>query len=58
MDLAAAVEFDERAARRSIQAVRQGMQVFGVSAKTGDRMEEFLGYLSSRLAGSLAAPAV
>ena len=58
MDLAAAVEFDEQAARRSIQAVRPGMPVFGVSAKTGDGMGEFLGYLSSRLAGSLAAPAV
>jgi len=58
MDLAAAVEFDEQAARRSIQAVRPGMPVFGVSAKTGDGMDEFLAYLSSRLAGSLAAPAV
>jgi len=58
MDLASAVEFDEHAARRSIQAVRPGMPVFGVSAKTGYGMVEFLGYLSSRLAGSLAAPAV
>ena len=58
MDLAAAVEFDEQAARRSIQAVRPGMPVFGVSAKTGDGMDEFLAYLSSRLAGSLATSAV
>src|ERR1700739_1939149 len=34
-DLAAAVEFDEAAAMRNIQAVRPGMEVFKVSAKTG-----------------------
>jgi hypothetical protein len=34
------------------------MPVFGVSAKTGYVMGEFLGYPSSRLAGLLAAPAV
>jgi len=58
MDLPAAVEFDEHPARRSIQAVRPGMRAFGVSAKTGYGMDEFLAYLSSRLAGSVAAPAV
>lgn len=35
IDLAGAVEFDEAAALASIQAVRPGMQVFQVSAKTG-----------------------
>src|SRR6202161_1350805 len=35
MDLATAVEFDEEAARRNIQAVRPGMQILKVSSKTG-----------------------
>jgi hydrogenase nickel incorporation protein HypB len=48
MDLAAAAEFDEAAARRNIEAVRPGMQVFGVSAKTGQGLHEFLGFLDSR----------
>jgi hydrogenase nickel incorporation protein HypB len=51
MDLAEAVEFDERAAQASIQAVRPGMQVFKVSTKTGSGTEGFLDYLRSRLAG-------
>jgi len=33
-DLAAAVEFDEAAAARNIQAVRPGMEVLKLSAKT------------------------
>jgi hydrogenase nickel incorporation protein HypB len=45
MDLAAAVEFDAAAAQRSIQAVRPGMETFLVSAKTGQGMEEWLGFL-------------
>lgn len=44
-DLAAAVEFDEAAARRNIQAVRPGMEVFKLSAKTGEGMDEYLNYL-------------
>jgi hydrogenase nickel incorporation protein HypB len=44
-DLAAAVEFDEAAALRNIQAVRPGMEVFKVSAKTGEGMAEYLEYL-------------
>lgn len=36
IDLAAAVEFDERAANANIQAVRPGMQVFKVSTKTNE----------------------
>jgi hydrogenase nickel incorporation protein HypB len=47
-DVAAAVEFDEAAARRNIQAVRPGMQVFKVSAKTGQGMTEYLEFLESR----------
>ena len=50
IDLAAAVEFDEIAANANIQAVRPGMQVFKVSAKAGDGMDEYLRFLKSRLA--------
>ena len=49
IDLAAAVEFDRAAAHRSIQSVRPGMQVFEVSAKTGQGMDEWLRFLESRL---------
>ena len=49
MDLAAAVEFDSAAADANIQAVRPGMQIFKVSAKSGAGMDEFLGLLKSRL---------
>ncbi len=45
MDLAAAVEFDAAAAHRNIQAVRPGMQVFEVSAKTGAGMDGWLRFL-------------
>jgi hydrogenase nickel incorporation protein HypB len=48
MDLAAAVEFDEGAARANIQAVRPGMQVFTVSSKSGAGMEEFFSFLTRR----------
>jgi hydrogenase nickel incorporation protein HypB len=49
IDLAAAVEFDRAAAHRSIQSVRPGMQVFEVSAKTGQGMDECLCFLEARL---------
>lgn len=44
-DLAAAVEFDEAAARRNIQAVRPGMDVLIASAKTGGGMAECVKFL-------------
>lgn len=47
IDLAAAVEFDAVAARRNIQAVRPGMQILEVSAKTGVGMEECLTMLGA-----------
>lgn len=47
-DLAVAVEFSWDTAYNNIQAVRPGMQVFKVSAKNGDGMEEYLAFLSSR----------
>ena len=49
-ELAAAVEFDWGAARKSIEAVRPGMQIFRLSAKTGDGMPEYLDFLGQRLA--------
>jgi hydrogenase nickel incorporation protein HypB len=50
LDLAAATEFDLAAVNRNIQAVRPGMEIFHVSAKTGEGMTQFLGYLRSRRA--------
>lgn len=45
IDLAAAVKFDAAAARRSIEAVRQGMEIFEVSAKTGAGINVWLEFL-------------
>ena len=52
IDLATAVQFDGAAAHRNIQAVRPGMQVFEVSARTGAGMEQWFEFLRSRLAAS------
>ncbi|HXJ90827.1 MAG TPA: hydrogenase nickel incorporation protein HypB [Candidatus Binatia bacterium] len=49
-DLAAAVEFDWDAARKSIESVRPGMQIFRLSAKTGAGMQAYLDFLAQRLA--------
>ena len=57
-DLAAAVEFDEAASQRNIQAVRPGMEVFKLSAKTGEGMAEYLEFLESDRTRSRAAAAV
>jgi hydrogenase nickel incorporation protein HypB len=54
IELATAVEFDWEAAQKSIQSVRPGMQVFRLSAKTGQGMEEYLGFLAEHLAESRA----
>jgi hydrogenase nickel incorporation protein HypB len=54
MDLAAAVEFDLAAARRSIEAVRPGMEVFEVSAKTGAGMARWLSHLQASRAAARA----
>ena len=45
-ELSSAVEFDWEAARKSIESVRPGMQIFRLSAKTGDGMQTFLDFLS------------
>jgi hydrogenase nickel incorporation protein HypB len=58
MDLAAAVEFDWQAAYGNIQAVRPGMQVFKLSAKNGDGMEELLSFLRKRLDESRVAAVI
>jgi hydrogenase nickel incorporation protein HypB len=50
MDLAGAVEFDEAAVLRNIGAVRPGMTVVKLSAKTGEGMEGYLGLFKSRRA--------
>jgi hydrogenase nickel incorporation protein HypB len=47
MDLAAAVEFDNAAARRNILTVRPGMTVLEVSAKSGAGMDAYLEFLRS-----------
>ena len=57
-DLADAVEFDRETAHRNIQAVRPGMRVFELSAKTGQGIDEYLEFLSERLTSVRAeAPA-
>jgi hydrogenase nickel incorporation protein HypB len=58
IDLAAAVEFSWEAAYNNIQAVRPGMPVLRLSAKTGEGMEEYLGFLAARLIESRQAETV
>ena len=58
MDLSAAAEFDERLADRNLQAMRPGMEVFKVSAKTGEGMSEYLEFLERRRAISRDRAAV
>jgi hydrogenase nickel incorporation protein HypB len=48
IDLAEAVEFDWRATLRNIQAVRPGMQVFKVSAKTEEGLSGYIEFLKQR----------
>jgi hydrogenase nickel incorporation protein HypB len=45
MDLAEAADFDLAAARRNIESVRPGMQIFEVSAKTGSGMQQVFQFL-------------
>ena len=53
IDLATAVEFDELTANANIQAVRPGMRVFKVSAKTNEGMDDCLQFLKEMLAERL-----
>ncbi|HZZ41931.1 MAG TPA: hydrogenase nickel incorporation protein HypB [Tepidisphaeraceae bacterium] len=50
MDLAEAVEFDMEAARRNIHAVRPGMEILRVSAKSGVGFEQWQSWLEARIA--------
>jgi len=49
IDLAAAVEFDVKAVHRNVQAVRPGMRVIEVSAKTGAGLENWLQTVSFKI---------
>src|SRR6202035_4872989 len=51
IDLAAAVEFSWETAYNNIQAVRPGMPVFKLSAKSSEGMEDCLEYLAARVRG-------
>ncbi len=57
-DLATAVEFDEAATNRNIQAVRPGMQVLKLSARTGEGMPAFVEFLEKHRLRSQSATAV
>jgi hydrogenase nickel incorporation protein HypB len=57
-DLSAAVEFDWELAHRNIQAVRPGMRVFRLSAKTGVGTDEYLAFLAGHLTEARIAAVV
>jgi hydrogenase nickel incorporation protein HypB len=48
-DIAAAVEFDWDAARKSIESVRPGMRIFRLSAKSGEGMADYMDFLVEQL---------
>ncbi len=54
IDLAAAVECDLAAAHHNILAVRPGMQILEVSAKTGQGLDEWLALLERQRTGRCA----
>jgi hydrogenase nickel incorporation protein HypB len=47
-DLSGAVDFDGPAAVKNLQAVRPGIEILRVSAKTGDGMDAWLEFIASR----------
>ena len=49
-DLADAVEFDWPAASKNLQAVRPGIEILRVSAKTGNGMEDWLRFVATQRA--------
>lgn len=55
IDLAAAVEFDGAITLRNIAAVRPGMTILDVSAKTGAGMDAYVAFLESRHAAARRA---
>jgi hydrogenase nickel incorporation protein HypB len=52
IDLAAVAEYDAEAARQNIQSVHPGMEVFELSAKSGEGMDRWLRDLLSRSSAS------
>jgi hydrogenase nickel incorporation protein HypB len=58
MDLSGAVEFDAATVARNIQAVRPGMEILHVSAKSASGMENYLEFLKSRRASMRASRAL
>ena len=52
MDMADAADFDLAAARRNIESVRPGMQIFEVSSKTGSGMAAVFEFLQAQLTAS------
>ena len=54
MDLAEAVEFDSGKAHANIQAVRPGMEIFQVSAKTGEGMDGLKRFLGTRVGAKIS----
>lgn len=57
MDLADAVEFDRETAWANIEAVRPGIEILEVSAKTGAGMDEWIDYLNSQASSRAAVAA-
>lgn len=57
IDMAAAAEFDGALARANLAAVRPGMQILEVSAKTGHGMAEWLAFVAASRAELMAAAA-
>lgn len=55
MDLAEVLAYDREQMLRNIQAVKPGMPVFEVSAKTGAGMDAWIGELAARIASKKAA---
>jgi hydrogenase nickel incorporation protein HypB len=55
MDLASAVEFDWQAVYGNVQAVRPGMQVLKLSARSGEGMDDYLDFLKKHLNESRVA---
>ncbi len=51
-DLAGAVGFDRAALWRNIQAVRPGIDVLDVSARSGEGMHRWLRFISARVKGA------
>jgi len=47
-DLARTVEFDVSGAESNVQAVRPGMEIFKLSAKTGEGLAECMEFLKRR----------